>query len=54
MTLTVRLILIVALVFSIIIPFGYYLIGERTEDAINVLLRQMYFSFLGPALWRQL
>ena len=25
MTLTVRLILIVALVFSIIIPFGYYL-----------------------------
>ena len=53
MTLTVRLILIVALVFSIIIPFGYYLIGEK-EDAINVLSRQMYFSFLGPALWRQL
>ena len=28
--------------------------GKEQRDAINVLLRQMYFSFLGPALWRQL
>ena len=31
MTLTTKLILIAALILSIIIPFGYYLIGKGTE-----------------------
>ena len=31
MTLTTKLILIAALILSIIIPFGYYLIGERNR-----------------------
>ena len=31
MTLTVKLLLIAALVLGIIVPFGYYLIGEKTK-----------------------
>ncbi len=54
MTLTVRLILIVALVFSIIIPFGYYLIGEKNRGRYKCALAANVFFFLGPALWRQL
>ena len=34
MTLTTKLILIAALILSIIIPFGYYLIGERNRKKI--------------------
>ncbi|MCI8796908.1 MAG: ATPase, partial [Dorea sp.] len=30
MSLTVKLLLVATLVLSIIIPFGYYLIGEKT------------------------
>ena len=31
MSLTVKLLLVAALVLSIIIPFGYYLIGEKNK-----------------------
>ena len=31
MSLTVKLLLVATLVLSIIIPFGYYLIGEKTR-----------------------
>ena len=34
MTLAARLILIAALILSIIIPFGYYLIGEKNEGTV--------------------
>ena len=47
MTLTVRLILIVALVFSIIIPFGYYLIGEKNRGRYKCALAANVFSFWG-------
>ena len=33
MTLTVKLTLIVTLILSIILPFGYYLIGERNRKS---------------------
>lgn len=33
MTLTVKLTLIVTLILSIILPFGYYLIGEKNKSA---------------------
>lgn len=35
MTLATKIILITALILSIIIPFGYYLIGEKTRNAIK-------------------
>ena len=31
MSLTVRLLLIATLLLSIVIPFGYFLIGQRTK-----------------------
>ena len=50
MTLTVRLILIVALVFSIIIPFGYYLIGEKNRGRYKCALAANVFFFFGACL----
>ena len=48
MTLTVKLTLIVTLILSIILPFGYYLIGEknktRYKKAIGVNIF-FYYSF---------
>ncbi|EGN45650.1 hypothetical protein HMPREF0991_02548 [Lachnospiraceae bacterium 2_1_58FAA] len=46
MTLTTKLILIAALILSIIIPFGYYLIGERNRKNTNVPSERMSFSSL--------
>ena len=43
MTLATKLILIAALVLSIFIPFGYYLLGEKIKDVINGT-----FTFLNP------
>ena len=48
MTLTTKLILIAALILSIIIPFGYYLIGERNRKK-NTNVPSERMSFL---LWR--
>ena len=39
MNLTVKLLLITALVLSIIIPFGYFLIGEKTKKRSSILVR---------------
>ena len=38
MTLTVKLTLIVTLILSIILPFGYYLIGEKNKKRRQYLL----------------
>ena len=35
MTTIAQIILAIALVLSIILPFGYYLIGEKTADVQN-------------------
>lgn len=44
MSLATKIIFIAALVLSIIIPFGYYLIGEKNKNAINVLSVSTHFS----------
>ncbi len=46
MTLATKLILIAALVLSIIIPFGYYLIGEKNKERYKRAIGSMYFSSL--------
>ena len=48
MTLTTKLILIAALILSIIIPFGYYLIGERNRKKYKRAIGTNVFFFL----WR--
>ena len=48
MTLTTKLILIAALILSIIIPFGYYLIGERNRKKIQTVpIGTNVFFFFG-------
>ncbi len=47
MTLTVKFILIIALVLSIIIPFGYYLIGEKNKGRYQTTLGVNAFFFFG-------
>lgn len=45
MTLAVKLLLIAALVLGIIIPFGTFLLGEKSKNVINVQSEQMHSSF---------
>lgn len=47
MTLAARLILITALILSIIIPFGYYLIGEKNKGRYKRALGVNVFFFFG-------
>ena len=47
MTLAARLILIAALTLSIIIPFGYYLIGEKNKGRYKRALGVNVFFFFG-------
>ena len=47
MTLTTKLILIAALILSIIIPFGYYLIGERNRKKYKRAIGTNVFFFFG-------
>lgn len=47
MTLAARLILIAALILSIIIPFGYYLIGEKNKGRYKMALGVNVFFFFG-------
>ena len=47
MTLAARLILIAALILSIIIPFGYYLIGEKNKGRYKRALGVNLFFFFG-------
>ena len=50
MTLAARLILIAALILSIIIPFGYYLIGEKNKGRYKRALGVNVFFFFGAFL----
>ena len=47
MTLTVKLLLITALVLSIIIPFGYFLIGEKTKKRYKRAIGVNTFFYFG-------
>lgn len=47
MTLATKLILIIALVLSIIIPFGYYLIGEKNRGRYKRAIGVNAFFFFG-------
>ena len=47
MTLAPRLILIAALILSIIIPFGYYLLGEKKKGRYKAALAVNIFFFFG-------
>ena len=47
MTLASRLILIAALILSIIIPFGYYLIGEKNKKRYKRTIGVNAFFFFG-------
>ena len=47
MSLTVKLLLITALVLSIIIPFGYYLIGEKTKKRYKRAIGTNAFFYFG-------
>lgn len=50
MTLTVKLLLIAALILSIIIPFGYFLIGEKNKKRYKRTLATNVFFFFGAFL----
>ena len=47
MTLTVKLLLIAALVLGIIVPFGYYLIGEKTKKRYKRAIGVNAFFYFG-------
>jgi len=47
MTLTVKLLLIVTLVLSIIIPFGYYLLGEKSKKRYKRAIGANAFFYFG-------
>ncbi len=47
MTTATKLIFIVALVLSIIIPFGYYLIGEKNKKRYKRTIGVNAFFFFG-------
>ncbi|MEE1086209.1 MAG: ATP synthase subunit C [Schaedlerella sp.] len=47
MTLATKLILIVTLILSIIIPFGYYLIGEKNKKRYKMTIATNAFFFFG-------
>ncbi|WP_346663013.1 ATP synthase subunit C [uncultured Merdimonas sp.] len=47
MTLTVKVLLIAALILSIIIPFGYFLIGERNKKRYRRAVGTNVFFFFG-------
>ena len=47
MTLTVKLLLVATLILSIILPFGYYLIGEKNKGRYKTALGVNAFFFFG-------
>lgn len=47
MSLTVKLLLIAALLLSIIIPFGYYLIGEKNKKRYKRAIGTNVFFYFG-------
>ena len=50
MTLASKLILIAALILSIIIPFGYYLLGEKKKGRYKCALAANIFFFFGACI----
>ena len=50
MTLATKLILIAALVLSIFIPFGYYLLGEKNKGRYKCALASNVLSYFGTFL----
>ncbi len=47
MTLTVKLLLIAAIILGIILPFGYYLIGEKNKKRYKKALGVNVFFYFG-------
>ena len=47
MTITTKIIFIIALILSIIIPFGYYLIGEKNKKRYKRTIGVNAFFFFG-------
>ena len=50
MSLTVRLLLIATLLLSIVIPFGYFLIGQRTKKRYKRAIGTNVFFFFSTIL----
>lgn len=50
MNLATKLVLVAALVLSIFIPFGYYLIGERNKGRYKTALGVNVFFYFGTFL----
>ena len=50
MSLTVRLLLIATLLLSIVIPFGYFLIGQRTKKRYKRAIGTKVFFFFSTVL----
>ena len=50
MTLAAQIVLVVALILSIILPFGYYLIGERNRGRYKTTIGLNAFFFFGTML----
>ena len=50
MTLAAQIVLVVALILSIILPFGYYLIGEKNRGRYKTTIGLSAFSFFGTML----
>ncbi len=50
MTLTVKLLLIATLILSIIVPFGYYLLGEKSKKRYKRAIGANAFFFFGAML----
>ncbi len=50
MTLTVKLLLVVTLVLSVIVPFGYYLLGEKSKKRYKRAIGANVFFFFGAML----
>lgn len=50
MTLTVKLLLVVTLVLSVIVPFGYYLLGEKSKKRYKRAIGANAFFFFGAML----
>lgn len=47
MNLAVKLVLIIALILSIIVPFGYYLLGKKTKSRYKKAIGVNVFFFFG-------
>lgn len=50
MTVTIKLLLIATLILSIILPFGYYLIGEKNKKRFKKSLGVNVFFYFGTFL----